>query len=64
MSDDSGVNDNGEDTTAERAEVHRLAATLDELMRTLLAKGVLDRDALNAIETEVARRIDEAARLW
>lgn len=64
MTDQLSVNDNGEDTTAERAAVHRLVATVDELMRALLAKGVLGRDDLNAIEAAVARRVDEPARLW
>ena len=35
------VNAEGEDTESERAEVHFLAALLDELMRKVLAAGVL-----------------------
>lgn len=35
------VNAEGEGTGAERAEVHFLAALLDELMRKMLAAGVL-----------------------
>jgi hypothetical protein len=64
MNDMTSINAQGEDTMAERAAVHRLVATVDELMRALLAKGVLDRDELNAIEAAVARRVGEAARLW
>lgn len=58
------VNENGEDITGERAAVHRLAATLEELMRALLAKHSLTRDELNAIEAAVALRTGEPARIW
>jgi hypothetical protein len=58
------VNENGEDIVAERAEVHRLAATLDELMRALLAKDILSRDELNAIENAVSARTGDVPRLW
>jgi hypothetical protein len=64
MSATSIVNEAGEDTTAERAAVHRLVATVEELMRALMAKGVLTRDELNAIEACVADRIGEVARIW
>jgi hypothetical protein len=58
------INDQGEDTGAERAALHRVVATLDELMRALLAKNALDRDELNAIEAAVSERLGEAPRLW
>jgi TPP-dependent pyruvate/acetoin dehydrogenase alpha subunit len=64
MNDFRDVNDAGEDTTSERAAVHRLAATVEELMRSLMAKGLLSRSELNAIEEAVAKRIDQAPRIW
>ncbi|WP_245649099.1 hypothetical protein [Sphingomonas mali] len=58
------VNEDGEDTHAERAEVHFLAALADELMRGLLLAGVLSQAQLNEIEAAVAARVGSAPRAW
>lgn len=60
----SDVNADGEDTHAERAEVHFLAALVDELMRGLLLAGTLSQAQLNEIEAAVATRIGSAPRAW
>lgn len=54
----------GDDTISERAELHFLAALVDELMRKLHTSGVLGKDALNEIEAEVAKRIGTVPRAW
>lgn len=48
------VNAEGEDTESERAEVHFLAALLDELMRKVLSAGVLTQAELNEVEAAAA----------
>jgi len=58
------VNADGEDTRAERAEVHFLAALADELMRALLLAGVLSQAQLNEIEAAVAARVGSPPRAW
>lgn len=58
------VNAEGEDTGAERAEVHRLAAYLDALLNRLRDAKILSRDDLNAIEQAVAEQTGSAPRLW
>lgn len=50
------VNAQGEDTLSERAEIHFLAALVDELMRKLLTAGVVSQADLNDIEAGVAAR--------
>jgi hypothetical protein len=50
--------------TAERAEMHFLAALTDELMRTLMASGVLTQAQLNEIEQAVANRTGNLPRAW
>ncbi|WHO37907.1 hypothetical protein PMI04_015210 [Sphingobium sp. AP49] len=52
------------DHAAERGELHFLAALVDELMRRLMLSGVLSQAELNAIETNVARRIGNIPRAW
>lgn len=49
---------------AERAEMHFLAALTDELMRTLMASGVLTQAQLNEIEQAVANRTGNLPRAW
>lgn len=56
--------DDAEDKASERAELHFLAALVDELMRKLYGAGVLDKDGLNEIEAEVARRMGTVPRAW
>lgn len=58
------VNAEGEDTGSERAEVHFLAALVDELMRKMLAAGVLTRTDLNEVEQAAARRVGAVPRGW
>jgi hypothetical protein len=58
------VNAEGEDTESERAEVHFLAALLDELMRKVLAAGVLTQAELNEVEAAAAERVGGAPRAW
>lgn len=58
------VNAQGEDTPSERAEIHFLAALVDELMRKLLTAGVVSQADLNDIEAGVAARTGSAPRAW
>lgn len=58
------VNAEGEDTGSERAQVHFLAAVVDELMRKMLAAGVLSQADLNEVEQLVAQRVGSAPRAW
>lgn len=50
--------------SAERAEIHFLAALTDELMRTLMISGVLTQAQLNEIERSVAEKIGNVPRAW
>ncbi len=58
----------GEDETFERAderaEIHFLAALVDELMKALLATGTMTRGQLQDIENAVSTRTGSAARAW
>jgi hypothetical protein len=56
------VNALGEDTASERAEVHFLAALVDELMRKMMTAGLVSQADLNEIEEAVAKRIGSEAR--
>lgn len=53
-----------DDMASERAELHFLAALVDELMRKLHMAGILDQAKLNEIEAEVAKRIGSVPRAW
>lgn len=53
-----------EDQSSERAELHFLAALVDELMKALLANGVMTRAQLQEIEDEVGRRTGSEPRAW
>ena len=53
-----------EEQSSERAELHFLAAMMDELMKALLAHGVMDRSQLQAIEDAVSHRIGSEPRTW
>ena len=53
-----------EDQASERAELHFLAAVVDELMTALAAKGVMDRGELQAIENAVSERTGTEPRHW
>ncbi len=57
-----GVDDT--DSISERAELHFLAALVEELMRQLLVGGVMTQSQLNEVEEAVARRVGSVARAW
>jgi len=58
------VNADGEDTGSERAEVHFLSALVDELMRKMLAAGVMTQADLNDVEAAAAKRVGGIPRAW
>ncbi len=58
------VNAQGEDTKSERAEIHFLAALVDELMRKMMAAGIMSKADLNDIENAVAARTGSNPRAW
>jgi deoxyribose-phosphate aldolase len=53
-----------EDQSSERTELHFLAALVDELMKALLAGGVMSRAQLQQIEDAVSARIGTSPRAW
>jgi hypothetical protein len=53
-----------EEHASERAELHFLAALVDELMKALLANGVMTRAQLQDIEDAVSARTGAAPRGW
>jgi hypothetical protein len=53
-----------QDQSSERAELHFLAALVEELMKSLLANKVMTRAQLQAIEDAVSSRIGTEARNW
>jgi hypothetical protein len=53
-----------EEQSSERAELHFLAAVVDELMKALLVNGVMDRRQLQAVEDAVSARIGSQPRTW
>ena len=53
-----------EDQSSERAELHFLAALVDELMKTLHANGTLTREQLQQIEAAVSERVGTEPRAW
>lgn len=53
-----------EDQSSERAELHFLAALVDELMNALLASGVMTRTQLQDIEEAVSTRTGTLPRAW
>jgi hypothetical protein len=53
-----------EEQSSERAELHFLAALVDELMKALLLRGVMDRIQLQAIEVAVSERVGTEPRTW
>lgn len=52
------------DMVSERAELHFLAALVDELMRKLLISGVMTQSQLNEVEAAVSQRTGTVARAW
>ena len=53
-----------EEQSSERAELHFLAALVDELMKGLLLSGVMNRTQLQAVENAVSERIGTEPRNW
>lgn len=53
-----------EDQFSERAELHFLAALVDELMKALLTNEVMTRSQLQEVENLVSARIGSEARTW
>lgn len=53
-----------QDQSSERAELHFLAALVDELMKALLTNNVMTRTQLQAIEDAVSIRIGSEPRNW
>lgn len=53
-----------EEQSSERAELHFLAALVDELMKALLVNGVMTRTQLQAVEYAVSERIGTEPRNW
>jgi hypothetical protein len=53
-----------EEQSSERAEIHFLAAVVDELMKALLVSGTLNRDQLQGIENAVSDRLGTEPRNW
>jgi len=53
-----------EDQSSERAELHFLAALVDELMKGLLAAGAMTRVQLQEIEDAVSIRTGSPPRAW
>ncbi|WP_022683914.1 hypothetical protein [Sphingobium bisphenolivorans] len=58
------MNHDSDDAASERAELHFLAALVDELMRKLHMAGVLNQAQLNEIEDAVAKRVGNVPRAW
>ena len=53
-----------QDQSSERAELHFLAALVDELMKALLANDVMTRTQLQGIEDAVSARLGSPPRNW
>ncbi len=49
---------------SERAELHFLAALIDELMKTLHANRTMSREQLQEVEDAVCARIGTEPRAW
>ena len=53
-----------EDQADERAELHFLAALVDELMKALTANGAMTREQIQDVENAVGEKIGTAPRAW
>ncbi len=58
------MNIDSEEQVSERAELHFLAALVDELMKALHANRTMSRDQLQHIEEIVGARIGTEPRAW
>ena len=53
-----------QEQASERAELHFLAALIDELMKTLHANHLMSREQLQQVEDAVCARIGTTPRAW
>ena len=53
-----------EEQSSERAELHFLAALIDELMKELHANGLMSRERLQQVEDATCLRIGAPPRAW
>ena len=53
-----------QDQAAERAELHFLAAYVDELLKGLILRGLLTREQVQQIENAVSARVGSEPRAW
>jgi hypothetical protein len=53
-----------EEQSSERAEIHFLAALVDELMKALHLSGSLSREQLQSVENAVSDRLGTEPRNW
>lgn len=53
-----------QDQASERAELHFLAAFLEELMKTLVSDGVITRTQLQQVEDAATARTGGISRAW
>jgi hypothetical protein len=58
------VDIDSEEQSSERAELHFLAALVDEMMKALVVNGVLTRGQLQTVEQAVSQRIGSEIRTW
>jgi len=58
------VDVDSEEQSSERAELHFLAALVDELMKSLLTSKVMTRDQLQGVEEAVSARMGTPPRNW
>ena len=61
---DAASDDDTSERADERAELHFLAALVDELMKALLTTGTMNRGQLQDIENAVSERTGSAPRAW
>ena len=61
---DQDVEIGTEDLPSERGELHFLAALVDELMKALLASGVMSRSQLQDVEIAVSAKLGSTPRAW
>ncbi len=61
---DQDVEIGTEDLPSERGELHFLAALVDELMKALLASGVMSRSQLQEVENAVSEKLGSTPRAW
>lgn len=53
-----------EDQSSERVQIHFLTALVDELIKSLVASGVMSRSQAQEVESAVAEKMGIPPRLW